>query len=164
MKQILKLSIFNIALLFIVWQGDAQPQLTFRFDPNPFIGKWEATSRNMSFELIIRPDKIYYDQFKDYSDILLGEMIYKIDGTIIRHIKTDGIKSIFTGSTWDPITVNFLFTDDERKIGGSGELVIDKDNPKRATWKLRKREMWVYPDWNKVDFDIPAELEWTKIE
>ena len=30
---------------------------------------------------------------------------------------------------------------------------------------MRKNEMRMsHPDWNLVDFDIPTELEWTKIE
>jgi hypothetical protein len=145
----------------------------FQYDPTSFIGKWEAKSGDDSFELIITKGSL--NRAKDqraHMDLLLGELIYKHNGVVTRHITPDGFKAIFTVASvglLSPSRVEFRFSDSERKMAGEGEFTINPQNPRKATWKLIGKKPYfeigsMYDDWNEAGFDIPTELEWTKIE
>jgi hypothetical protein len=138
----------------------------FRYDPTPFIGKWMATSGDNSFEIIIQKGQLYIEPMKQYMDALFGGIIYKTNGTVTRQVNINGENSIFRGAPTSNSIVTFQFIDNDRKMAGTGVMTLDPNNPQKATWKLRGVE-WPKlrgEDWNEVGFDIPTELEWTKIE
>jgi hypothetical protein len=145
----------------------------FAHDPALFIGKWEAKSGNNSFELIITKGSMPVDEELNIDmDLLLGEMIYKKNGVVTRHVKPNGHRVTFRVSPWNilnPLQVKYDLSDEERKMNGEGEFTINPQNHRKATWKLRiKKKSLIMgqrdDDWNKAGFDIPTELEWTKIE
>jgi hypothetical protein len=174
-KNNVRFIILLCACFAIVFSSNAQLRtpIAFAYDSSPFVGKWEAHSGDNSFELRITEYRYILDESTNfYMDLLLGEMIYKKNGVVTRHIKLNNDpqratllvvpKGFITSSL-----IKFYYSDEERKMSGEGEFTINPQNPRKATWELRVKKqhgMLAKPDWNKAGFDIPTELEWTKIE
>lgn len=163
------------ACLAMVLSSNAQSRTSseFAYDSSPFIGKWEAHSGDNSFELRITKYRYIISESRDlYTNLLLGEMIYKKNGVVTRHIKLNNDPQRATlivepKGFLTPSQIKFYYSDGERKMSGEGEFTIDPQNPRKAIWELRVRKQpggLAKPDWNKAGFDIPTELEWTKIE
>ena len=164
MKNILKICI-SIGIIIYAFNGTAQNVKRIEFDTNIIVGKWIATEDEKSFELQIVKDTLLFPLDKTYFEALRGSILYREKGEIIRTTNIDGYNSFILAVILTPSKIDILLNDQDRKIMGTGEMVIDSNNPNKATWKLRKNEMRMsHPDWNLVDFDIPTELEWTKIE
>jgi hypothetical protein len=141
-----------------------------RYDPAPFLGKWEAQHRDQTYELAIMKVQLYFEQMGLYFETLQGEMTYKTNGVVTRHVKINGQNAIFNGRPASPTEINFRYHDEERKVGGNGKMTLSAQDPTRATWKLTKggpSYEWpqiLGPGWMDADLDVPLELEWTKIE
>ncbi len=145
----------------------------FRNDPALFIGKWEAKHGSQTYELIISQEKFHPGLEGHFVDVLVGEMIYKTDGVVVKHIKPEGAVAMFSvwGSPGLPSShsAKFSLNDFERETKGDGEFVIDKNDPSKARWKLDKRPKEQmdgarFKGWNKNEFDIPMNLQWRKVE
>ena len=166
MKPLIFKSIALCAVLgFSVLCGKAQEVKKIEFDTNIIVGKWIAIDGNKQFELHIVKDTLFFPIDKTYFESLNGAIIYKKNGDIIRTTTINGYESFVSAVMTSPSQISIRIHDMERKIAVRGFMIIDLNKPHKANWELRKSEMRMsHPDWNLVDFDIPTELEWTKIE
>jgi hypothetical protein len=174
MKQITTILLAIVSLGFIqVAQG--QQSISYAHAPSHFIGKWEAKQGQLTFELIISEYK--WHPFEDdlFVDMLVGELIYKNDKKTVRQTTGADFNAMFRISGGDILDVDsagFTIYDRERKVEGYGEFIINKNDPLKAKWELRKGTKqprdhdWsgLRRDWNKQDFDIPTNLQWRKVE
>jgi hypothetical protein len=150
------------------------PDLSFKHDPSLFIGKWEAKQGNNSYELIIIKGQFEINREEHLvADLLLGEIVYKQGNEVVRHLKTEENNAMFCifGQAIDsPVFAKFYFNDFERNVKGEGEFVIDKNDHSKAKWTLQKRAnngKTIIVNGKKpakLDFDIPTNLQWRKIE
>ncbi len=177
-----RITLILIAFVSVIQIAQAQidkngnPDFSFKHDPSLFVGTWEASQGDNSYTLIISKYKFEVNQELGlYADILVGELIYKTNGEVVRHIKPDGHKamfSIFGSNIRSTHLANFVLDDLDRRVRGEGEFSVDKNDLLKAQWKLKK-----YPenkiraglgsmnrDLNKKDFDIPMNLQWRKVE
>ncbi len=140
----------------------------FEHDPAPLIGPWRASSGDMTYELSFVIDTVNSNNISYVGDPLphtdknykrlVGTMIYKRNGTIIRTLSPQShpeYMSIFgyVGGT-DYLAINFC--DYEHDALGSVILrVVEGSQNKKATWRLLQ-------DFGEGDFDIPHDLIFEK--
>ncbi len=171
-KKFITLSILTCVVLGFIQVVNAQlpNDGKFQHDPASFIGKWEAKSGDNTYELTLKSGQWLLAPPDQFVDVILGELTYRTNGKITRQIKRDGDTPAFRGFLRSsPTEISFLFSDTEKNVNGNGRMIIDPENPQKATWTLGYRERLIILEPGedpgpRAKFDIPMELEWTKIE
>jgi len=144
---------------------NAQNHYAMKAPPEPILGVWVAENGNMSYEVEFIKETIYFEGHNSYLDYILGKIIYKTNGDIVRKTEYDKLNSIIYGYMESDLTCDFMFKDSERMVRWRFEFIIDENDPSKAVWKWGLGQGLAGSGWNKENKpDIPDNLTFRKVK
>ncbi|MDH6341308.1 hypothetical protein M2134_000160 [Parabacteroides sp. PM6-13] len=174
MKKIICITKITVLILLgtIGWLGHSaysqenNLRTKFSVPTEQFEGEWVATVGEYSYELTIVKKMVYMELFKVDVESLMGSMIWKKNGHVIRSTEIDGVKALLVDKGLPSVKeARFSFKDSEKEIAGNVDFIIDADNANLARWTLIiDRQVNMILGWKTVEFDIPKELTFEKVQ
>ena len=133
--------------------------------PEPLLGTWIAEDGNKSYEMTLIQETLYFPETDHYTEYILGKLIYRENGKIVRETEYDRLNSIIYGRIREPNKVYFMFQDSERMVRWRFEFIIDENDPSKAVWKWGLGQGLMGSGWNKENEpDIPDNLTFRKVK
>jgi len=133
---------------------------------DPVLGTWIAEEGNSSYEIQLIKEALYFEESDSTIEYILGKLIYRENGKIVRETEYDRLNSIIYGRIREVNKIMFMFKDNARKVWYQLYFTIDEANPDKALWKFGLKEGgWLMADWNKENEpDIPDNLTFRKVK
>ncbi len=142
----------------------AQNYCELKYSPELLLGKWKATSGDMTYEVEFISEVIS-NKKNDQMEFVLGRITYKRDSVIIKKTEYNKLKSAIYGNMKSSKKGDMEFSDEELLGWWYFEFIIDDNNNNKAVWKfLRPHDDWMEMGWNEENLpDIPDNLVFRKM-
>jgi len=162
MKTFIKILMVALCIFITTGNLSAQNYTPLKYSPELLLGKWTATSGNMTYEVEFTTQILTYNRSTEY---ILGKITFKNNNTTIRKTQYNRLSSIIYGGMESPKKADLDFCDEERLVWWKFDFIIDENDSNQAVWKfIRADEGLPGMRWNKENLpDIPDNLVFRKV-